>query len=138
MKNGFTVQKICILVGICLLVGAVVMLAFWRWNISYSAKQAQHYVSTLQALIRFLFYGFPRRSGEEGEERYKRISRKTRRAAGSLVFLWRGERYVLFRDYVLHTSGGRELPAERVSVTKEDGSTVDLGGKAPGELAPRH
>ncbi len=51
MKNGFTIQKICILVGICLLIGAVVMLAFWRWNISYSEKQAQHYVSTLQALI---------------------------------------------------------------------------------------
>ena len=89
--------------------------------------------STLQALIRFLFYGFPRRSGEEGEERYKRISRKTRRAAGSLAFWWHGERYVLSRDYVLHASGGRELPAERVSVTKEDGSTVDLGGKTPGE-----
>jgi len=89
--------------------------------------------STLQALIRFLFYGFPRRSGEEGEERYKRISRKTRRAAGSLVLSWRGEHYVLFRDYVLHTSGGRELPTERLRVTKEDGSTVDLGGKTPGE-----
>ncbi len=90
--------------------------------------------STLQALIRFLFYGFPRRGGEEGEERYKRISRKTRRAAGSVTFSIQGEEYLLCRDYILHTSSGREMPAERVTVTaKRDGSTVDLGGKTPGE-----
>ena len=51
MKNGFTIQKICVLVGICLLVGAVAILALWRWNISSSEKQAQYYVNTLQALI---------------------------------------------------------------------------------------
>ena len=51
MKNGFTIQKICVLVGVCLLVGAVVMLVLWRWNISSSEKQAQYYVNTLQALI---------------------------------------------------------------------------------------
>ena len=51
MKNGITIQKICILVGICLLVGAIVILASWRWNINNSEKQAQYYVNTLQALI---------------------------------------------------------------------------------------
>ena len=51
MKNGFTIQKICVLVGACLLVGAVVMLVLWRWNISSSEKKAQYYVNTLQALI---------------------------------------------------------------------------------------
>jgi hypothetical protein len=51
MKNGFTIQKICVLVGVCLLVGAVAILALWRWNISSSEKQAQYYVNTLQALI---------------------------------------------------------------------------------------
>lgn len=51
MKNGFTIQKNCVLVGICLLVGAVAILALWRWNISSSEKQAQYYVNTLQALI---------------------------------------------------------------------------------------
>ena len=51
MKNGFTIQKICVLVGVCLLVGAVVMLVLWRWNISSSEKKAQYYVNTLQALI---------------------------------------------------------------------------------------
>ena len=50
-KKGFTIQKICILVGVCLLVGAIAILALWRWNISRSEKQAQYYVSTLQALI---------------------------------------------------------------------------------------
>jgi sortase A len=49
--KGFSVQKICIFVGVCLLVGAIVILAFWRWNISSSEKQAQYYVSTLQELI---------------------------------------------------------------------------------------
>ena len=49
--KGFSIQKICILVGICLLVSAAGMLVLWRWNISRSAKQAQYYVSTLQALI---------------------------------------------------------------------------------------
>lgn len=50
-KKGFTIRKICILGGVCLLVGAVVILALWRWNISSSEKQAQYYVNTLQALI---------------------------------------------------------------------------------------
>lgn len=50
-KNGFTIQRICILVGVSLLVGAIVILALWRWNISSSEKQAQHYVNTLRALI---------------------------------------------------------------------------------------
>ena len=49
--KGFSIKKICILVGICLLAGAVAILALWRWNISSSEKQAQYYVSTLQALI---------------------------------------------------------------------------------------
>ena len=50
MKD-LSIQKICILVGVCLLVGAVIILAMWRWNISTSEKQAQYYVSTLRALI---------------------------------------------------------------------------------------
>ena len=51
MKNGITIQKICILIGICLLVGAIVTLTLWRWNIHNSEKQVQHYVDILQALI---------------------------------------------------------------------------------------
>ena len=51
MKKGFAIQKMLILVGVCLLVGAIVMLALWRWNINYSEKKVPYYVSTLRALI---------------------------------------------------------------------------------------
>ena len=50
-KKGFTIRKICILVGTCLLVGAIVILALWRWNINTSEKRAQYYVNTLQKII---------------------------------------------------------------------------------------
>ncbi len=50
-KNGFTIQRICIFAGVSLLVGALVVLALWRWNVSSSEKQAQYYVNTLQTLI---------------------------------------------------------------------------------------
>ena len=49
--KAVSIQKICILVGVCLLVSAVIMLALWRWNITGSEKQAQYYVSTLRELI---------------------------------------------------------------------------------------
>ena len=51
MKKGITIQRICIIVGICLLVSAVVTLGLWRWNITSSAKKAQYFVGTLQSLI---------------------------------------------------------------------------------------
>ena len=51
MKKGFTIQKMCIAIGVCLLVGAVVMLGLWRWNIKNAETQAPYYVHTLQALI---------------------------------------------------------------------------------------
>lgn len=44
MKKGF--RKICILLGACLLIGAIVTLALWRWNISSSEKRNQYYVDT--------------------------------------------------------------------------------------------
>ena len=90
--------------------------------------------STLQALLRFLFYGFPRRGGADGEERYKRLSRKTHRAAGSVTFIWQEATYTVRRDYILHTLGGREMPAEQLSVVCDTThSAVDLEGKSPGE-----
>ena len=49
--NGFSIQKICILVGVCLLAGAVIILALWQWNMGSSEKQAKYYVNTLRALI---------------------------------------------------------------------------------------
>lgn len=51
MKTGSIIQKICMIVGIGLLIGAVVTLAFWRWNIHSSEKKLQYYVNTLQGLI---------------------------------------------------------------------------------------
>lgn len=51
MKSGLTIQKICILLGACLLVGAVAMLVLWRWNIHDSVERAQDYANTLQAII---------------------------------------------------------------------------------------
>lgn len=50
-KKNFTIQKICVLIGICLLAGAMAILALWRWNINGSEKQAQYYVNTLQMLV---------------------------------------------------------------------------------------
>ena len=49
--KGNSIRKICVLAGICLLIGAIVILAMWRWNIDRSDKQAQSDVRTLQLLI---------------------------------------------------------------------------------------
>ena len=50
-KNGFAISKICVFAGACLLVGAIAILALWRWNVHHSAEQTQYYVDTLQELI---------------------------------------------------------------------------------------
>ena len=51
MKNPLTIRKICVLLGVLLLTAAIVLLAFWRWNISSSEQKARSYVTTLQSLI---------------------------------------------------------------------------------------
>ena len=53
MKNekGLVIRKVSMVVGMVLLVGAVVLLALWRWNIRNSQKRTETYVNTLQALI---------------------------------------------------------------------------------------
>lgn len=53
MKNPMNgrLQKICIPVGVCLLVVAMGVLIFWQWRIYASAQQAEYYVSTLRALL---------------------------------------------------------------------------------------
>lgn len=50
-KNVFRIQTICIFVGACLLFGALVTFALWRWNINSSEERAQYYVSTLREII---------------------------------------------------------------------------------------
>lgn len=90
--------------------------------------------STLMALLRFLFYGFGRRGSEEGEERARRLSRRGHRAAGQVIFLWQGKEVVLCRDFVVHTSGGRETPTERLQVyLRETGVPIELGALSAGE-----
>jgi sortase A len=49
--KGIVIRRICIFVGVCLLSGAVIALALWRWNIYHSEKQLQYYVNTLRELI---------------------------------------------------------------------------------------
>ena len=49
-EKGVVIQTICIFVGVCFLVGAIVTLALWRWNIYHSEIQSQYYVDTLRAL----------------------------------------------------------------------------------------
>ena len=51
MKKGFTIQTLCIVLGTCLLVGAVVMLGVWRWNISNAEKLMPYYADTILDLI---------------------------------------------------------------------------------------
>lgn len=52
MKNNvIKIQKICVFLGICLLVISIVMLAVWRWNIKNSEERGRYYVNTLRALI---------------------------------------------------------------------------------------
>ena len=53
MKNQINVrmQKICILVGVCLLVVAIGVLIFWQWSIHTSAEKAEYYVNTLRTLM---------------------------------------------------------------------------------------
>ena len=51
MIKGFSIQRICILVGACLLIGAIGTLAFWGWNMNSSEKRAQSYVNTLWEIL---------------------------------------------------------------------------------------
>lgn len=88
--------------------------------------------STLLAFFRFLFYGFPRRNAAGGDEREKRLSFRTRRAAGSLTFTCRGETYRIFRAV---TAKSEREATETLSVTGEpEGNEIDLAGKTPGEF----
>ncbi|MBQ3063523.1 MAG: AAA family ATPase [Clostridia bacterium] len=86
--------------------------------------------STLQALLLFLLYGFPRRSQTE---RDLRLSREGHRAAGEMRFAANGTTYHLRRTYLLRSLSGRTAPLEECLVTDRDGNAIDLAGKQPGE-----
>lgn len=88
--------------------------------------------STLLAFFRFIFYGFPRRNAAGGDERDKRLSFRTRRAAGSLTFTCGGETYRVFRAV---TAKNERETTETLSVTEEpEGAETELAGKTPGEF----
>ena len=90
--------------------------------------------STLLAFLRFALYGFPRRNSEGGEERDKRISWRSRRAAGSLTLEFEGEAYRITRSFLLRGTAAREMPSESLTVVRvSDGGRVSLNGKTPGE-----
>lgn len=50
-NNVFTFQKVCILVGVCLIAGAIITLFLWQWNINASIRKSQDYVNTLRTSI---------------------------------------------------------------------------------------
>ena len=45
------INRLCILIGICLLVAGVLVLFFWQWGIHKSQENAAQYVQTIRALI---------------------------------------------------------------------------------------
>ena len=90
--------------------------------------------STLLAFLRFVLYGFPRRSGPDGEERDRRLSWENRRAAGYLLLHTAHGEYRITRTAFLRGSAAREIASEELSVLSlSDGREVDLGGQTPGE-----
>ncbi|MBE6556082.1 MAG: hypothetical protein E7663_07665 [Ruminococcaceae bacterium] len=91
--------------------------------------------STLLALLRFLFYGFPKKGAADREERDRRLSWRGRVAAGSLLLEWQGEYYTVARRYAIRGTLGHESGAEVLKVVyAESGKDVALEGKTPGEF----
>ena len=91
--------------------------------------------STVLAFLRFAFYGFPRKNGQDGEERDKRLSWLERTAAGRLTLERDGKQYRISRRCMLRGSAAREALVEELSVISlPDGNEVDMAGKTPGEL----
>ena len=44
-------RKICVFLGLCLLLGAMVLLISWQWNMRSSAQKNESYVHTLRSLM---------------------------------------------------------------------------------------
>ncbi len=51
MKKSALIRKLCLAVGICMLLGALTALLYWQWNVRYSQAQAAHYVQILEEWI---------------------------------------------------------------------------------------
>lgn len=90
--------------------------------------------STLLAFLRFVFYGFPRRSGPDGEERDRRLSWQSRCAAGRLTLECEEVQYRIMRRAYLRGSAGRESLCEEMTVLRlPEGEVLSLAGETPGE-----
>jgi len=90
--------------------------------------------STILAFLRFVLYGFPRKGTGEGEEREKRLSWRTQRAAGSVVISTEAGEFCIKRQVTRQGSAARESFSETLCVTAQDtGEAVPLGDVSPGE-----
>lgn len=90
--------------------------------------------STLLAFLRFIFYGFPRKAGVDGEEREKRLSWRGQRAAGRLMLRTEKGDFCIARAVARQGSAARESFGETLCVTSlTSGEEVALGGMTPGE-----
>lgn len=49
--SKFSLQKLCIWIGVGLLAGALITFALWQWKVNTSEQQAQNYVQLLRTLI---------------------------------------------------------------------------------------
>ncbi len=90
--------------------------------------------STLLAFIRFVLYGFPRKSGADGEERERRLSWHGQRAAGRILLSTEKGEFCIARRVTRQGSAARESFGEVLSVTAlASGEEVALDGRTPGE-----
>ena len=48
LRGNFSVRKLCLLIGIGLLAGALVTLAVWQWNINASKEKSHDYIQLLR------------------------------------------------------------------------------------------
>ena len=50
-KGSFTVQKLCVYAGVILLLGAIITLALWQWNVYASQEKSQAYLQLLRDVM---------------------------------------------------------------------------------------
>lgn len=92
--------------------------------------------STILAFIKFVLYGFSRRTaGEELGERERYVSWTGRRAAGSLVLSARGRCWRVERDGIVQPRGSRESYVENaVKIIDDNTGAQEKTDLCPGEF----
>ena len=51
IRSKLSIRKLCLLIGIGLLAGAVITLVVWQWNINASRDMSQNYVQKLRTIM---------------------------------------------------------------------------------------